>query len=289
MTIPFYTLNIHEPLQQMLYDADNNGEWQSIIDYCEPLIETAEDDGVILCYSFALMEQALAIHVDDVEKTGNYCLELLKRLKHTYGGTDHLKRMIKRLIRDDKDIRKKENDLLKIPYETLTASEKTKLAYNLQVKDGVENNKRAAEIHLDLIEIKKENANSYYHLANYVVCLYRSNQLELANQKFLELDAFMKMNPTHGYAFIVSNCFGEKIVHYKNDAEQFQKIWNAAINHPAVISNHGFPLSEEVQDELLIAADKLNLADIRKYLIDLILAERKPRMITEAIKKIIGI
>jgi hypothetical protein len=79
LTIPFYTLNIYEPLQQMLSDADMSGEWQPIIDYCEPLIKTTEDDGVLLCYSFALMEQAMAIHEDDVEKTGNYCLELLKR------------------------------------------------------------------------------------------------------------------------------------------------------------------------------------------------------------------
>jgi hypothetical protein len=289
MTIPFYTLNIHEPLQQMLSDADNSGEWQAIIDYCEPLIETTEDDGVILCYSFALMEQALAIHVDDVEKTGNYCLVLLKRLKHTYGGTDHLKRMIRRLIRADKDLKKKENDLFKVPYEKLNASEKTKLAYNLQVKDGIENNKRAAEIHFELIQIKQANADSYYHSANYVLCLYRSNQLELANEKFLELEAFMKINPRHGYAFIISNCFEEKIVQYKNDAEQFQKIWDEAINHPAVISNHGFPLSEKVQNELLIAADKLDLAEIKKYLIDIIIAERKPRMISEEIKIIIGI
>jgi hypothetical protein len=289
VTIPFYTLNIHEPLQQMLSDADNSGEWQAIIDYCEPLIETTEDDGVILCYSFALMEQALAIHVDDVEKTGHYCLVLLKRLKHTYGGTDHLKRMIRRLIRADKDLKKKENDLFKVPYEKLNASEKTKLAYNLQVKDGIENNKRAAEIHLELIQIKQANADSYYHSANYVLCLYRSNQLELANEKFLELEAFMKINPRHGYAFIISNCFEEKIVQYKNDAVQFQKIWNEAINHPAVKNDNAFPIAEKVQDELLITADKLGLADIRKYLIDIIIAERKPRMIAEEIKKTIAV
>jgi hypothetical protein len=134
MTIPFYTLNIHEPLQQMLYDADNNGKWQAIIDYCKPLIEITEDDGVLLCYSFALMEQALAIHVDDVETTANQCLELLKRLKHTYGGTDHWKRMLRRIIRTAKDLKKKENDLLEIPYENLSTSDKSKLAYNLVKK-----------------------------------------------------------------------------------------------------------------------------------------------------------
>jgi hypothetical protein len=288
MTIPFYTLNIHEPLQQMLYDADNSGEWQAIIDYCEPLIETTEDDGVLLCYTFALMEQAMAIHVDDVEKTGNYCLELLKRLKHTYGGTDHLKRMIKRLIRADKDLKNKENKLANLLYESLTLSEKTKLAYNLQ-GTSEENNKRAAEIHLELMEIKNHTGDSYYHFGNYILCLYGSNQLDLANKKFIELANFMESNPRHGYAFIIGNCFQAKIVRYKNDTVQFQKIWNEAINHPAVKNENAFPIAENVQDELLIAADKLGLADIKKYLTDIIIAERKPRMIAEEIKKIIGV
>jgi hypothetical protein len=286
VTIPFYTLNIHEPLQQMLYDADNSGEWQAIIDYCEPLIETTEDDGVLLCYSFALMEQALAIHLDDVEKTGNYCLELLKKLKHTYGGTDHLKRMIKRIIRVDKDLKSQENKLVNLPYESLTLSEKTKLAYNLQGK-GVENEKRAAEIHLELMETKKDLGDSYYHHGNYIVCLYKSNQVALANEKFVALTDFMANNPRHGYAFIIGNCFQEKILQYRNDAIQFQKIWDEAINHPAVKSNNAFPIAEKVQDELLIAADKLGLADIKKYLINIIVAERKPRMIPKEIKKII--
>jgi hypothetical protein len=288
MTIPFYTLNIHEPLQQMLYDADNNGEWQAIIDYCEPIIETTEDDGVLLCYTFALLEQAIIIHVDDVEKTGNYCLELLKRLKHTYGGTDHLKRMIKRLIRADKNLKNKENKLANLPYESLTLSEKTKLAYNLQ-GTSIENEKRAAEIHLELMEIKKPTSDSYYHFGNYILCLYLSNQVELANEKFMELSAYMESNPRHGYAFIIGNCFQEKILQYRNDAVQFKKIWNEAMNHPAVKSDNAFPIAEKVQDELLIAADKLGLADIKKYLIDIIIAERKPRMIAEEIKKIIAV
>jgi hypothetical protein len=288
MTIPFYTLNIHEPLQQMLYDADNSGEWQAIINYCEPLIETTEDDGVLLCYSFALLEQAMAINVDDVEKTGNYCLELLKKLKHTYGGTDHLKRMINRLIRVDKDLKNKENKLANLPYESLTLSEKTKLAYNLQGTSS-ENEKRAAEIHLELMEIKKPTSDSYYHFGNYILCLYRSNQVELANEKFIELATYMESNPRHGYAFIIGNCFQEKILQYRNDAVQFQKIWNEAINHPAVKNDNAFPIAEKVQDELLITADKLGLAGIKKYLIDIIVAERKPRMIAEEIKKIIGV
>jgi hypothetical protein len=286
MTIPFYTLNIHEPLQQMLYDADNSGEWQAILDYCEPLIETTEDDGVLLCYCFALMEQTMAIHVDDVEKTGIYCLELLKRLKHTYGGTDHFKRMIKRLIKVNKDLKKKENKLANSPYESLTLSEKTKLAYNLQ-GTGIENEKRAAEIHLELMEIKKPTSDSYYHFGNYILCLYRSNQVELANEKFMELSTYMESNPRHGYAFIIGNCFQEKILQYRNDVVQFQKIWNEAINHPAVKSDKAFPIAEKVQDELLITADKLGLADIKKYLIDIIIAERKPRMIPKEIKRII--
>jgi hypothetical protein len=234
------------------------------------------------------MEQALAIYVDDVQTTANQCLELLKRLKHTYGGTDHWKRMLRRIIRTAKDLKNKENRLANLPYESLTLSEKTKLAYNLQ-GTSIENEKRAAEIHLELMEIKKPTSDSYYHFGNYVLCLYRSNQVALANEKFMELSTYMETNPRHGYAFIIGNCFQEKILQYRNDAVQFQKIWNEAINHPAVKSNNAFPIAEIVQDELLITADKLGLADIKKYLIDIIIAERKPRMIAEEIKKIIGV
>jgi hypothetical protein len=273
MTIPFYTLNIHQPLQQMLTDADINGEWKAIIDYCEPLIETTNDDGVLLCYSFALIEQALTIYVDDVEKTGNYCLELLKRLKHTSGGTDHLKRMIRQQIRMAKDLKKKENDLLKIPYEKLNKSEKSKLAYNLA----------------ELIELNKDNHDESFHYGNYIKNLYKSNQVEIANEKF---DAFLKWmahTEKQSYSFLVGNCFQEKILHYKNDTVQFQKIWNDAMNHPAVKNDNAFSIAEKVQDELLITADKLDLANIKKYLTDIIIAERKPRMIAEEIKKIINV
>jgi hypothetical protein len=194
--------------------------------------------------------------------------------------------MIKRIIRTDKASKEKENKLLNVPYESLTLSEKTKLAYNLQ-GTSVENNKRAAEIHLDLMEIKNHTGDSYYHFGNYILCLYRSNQVELANEKFIQLSTYMESNPRHGYAFIIGNCFQEKILQYRNDVVQFQKIWNEAINHPAVKSDNAFPIAEKVQDELLITADKLGLADIKRYLIDIIIAERKSRMIAKEIKKII--
>ena len=168
MTIPFYTENIIEPLQQMLYDADTNGKWQPIIDYCEPLIESTEDDGVILCYTFALMEQALAIHVDDVEKTANECLGLLKRLKHTTGGTDHWKRMLKRCIKEAKRMESDVDSLLKKPIAELTSKEKSTLVYNLAQKGGVENYRLAAQFHKELIEIHKGDHDESYHYGNYI-------------------------------------------------------------------------------------------------------------------------
>jgi hypothetical protein len=288
MTIPFYTGNIHQPLQQLLSDADNNGDFQPVLDYCEPLIETTEEDGVILCYSFALMEQAMAIHVDDVEKTANQCLELLKRLKHTYGGTDHFKRMIRREIRKAKDLKKQENDLLKISYENLTLSEKTTLAYNLQNKGGVENNKRAAEIHKELILLKEQNADSYYHSGQYIISLYNSNQLDEANKAFEIFSTKMKGTPQHGYAFLVKVCYQEKILQYLNDKVMLEQIWNEATTHPAIGISIDFPLTDVAQEKVLIAAHELGLQSIVKYLSDLIVAERKPRMIPEAIKKIIS-
>jgi hypothetical protein len=287
MTIPFYTGNIHQPLQQLLSDADNNGDFQPVLDYCEPLIETTEDDGVILCYNFALMEQAMAIHVDDVEETANKCLELLKRLKHTYGGTYHFKRMIQREIRKAKDLKKQDNDLLKIPYENLTPSDKTKLAYNLQNKGGVGNNKRAAAIHKELIEIKQD-AEKYYHIGQYITSLYNSNQLAEANAQLDIFSTQMKDMPQHGYAFLIKFCYQEKILHYLNDKVMLEQIWNEATTHPASGISKDFPLSDLAQEKVLIAANDFSLKKIVQYLSGLIVAERKPRMIPEALKKIIG-
>lgn len=288
MTIPFYTLSIHQPLQQMLADADNIGEWQPVINYCEPLIETTTDDGVILCYTFATMEQAMAIHIDAVESTANNCLVILKRLQHTYGGTDHWKRMLKRIIRKAKDLQKQENDLLKIPYENLTPSDKTKLAYNLQNKGGIENNKRAAEIHKELIAIKEQNADSYYHTGQCILALYESKQLEKANIVLESFSAKMRDMPTHGYAFLIQTCYQEKLLHYLNNKTELEQIWKEAITHPAIGNSKNFPYADVAQEKIIIAAHQLGLQNIVKHISDLIV-ERKPRMIPEAIKKIIGL
>jgi hypothetical protein len=287
MTIPFYTGNIHQPLQQLLSDADNIGDFQPVIDYCKPLIETTENDGVILCYSFALMEQPMAIHVDDVEATANQCLELLKRLKHTYGGTDHWKRMLRRIIRTAKDLKRKENELLKIPYQNLSTSDKSKLAYNLAEKAGIENYKRAAEIHKELIGIKQD-AEKYYHIGQYIICLYNSNQIAEADAQLEVFSTQMKSMPQHGYAFLVKICYQEKILQYLNDKNKLEQIWNEATTHPATGISIDFPLADVAQEKVLIAAHELGLQSIVKYLSDLIVAERKPRMIPEAIKKIIS-
>jgi tetratricopeptide (TPR) repeat protein len=287
MTIPFYTLNIHEPLQQMLYDADDSGEWGFIIAYCEPLIGTTDDDGVILCYTFALMEEAMAIHVDDVEATAIRCLDLLKKLKHTYGGTDHWKRMIKREIKNAKAFKQYDKTLLKIPYDNLTAKEKSKLAYNLAQKGGIENFKKAADMYKELIELNKDNHDESYHYGNYIMNLYRSNQLTIANGKFDEFLNWITHTEKQSYSFLVGMCFQEKIIHYKNDVVQFEKIWSDAINNVAVKRESAFPIAEAVQDELLMIATELGSIAIKKYLIDLIKSERKPRMIPNHIKKII--
>jgi hypothetical protein len=223
MTIPFYTLNIHEPLQQMLNTADDAGEWQPVLDYCEPFIETTTDDGVILCYTFALLQQAVSIHVDDVAETCDTCLTLLKRLQHTYGGTDHFKRMIKRVQRAAKQIHQKENNLLLKDYTTLSASDKSKLAYNLTSKGGVENCKRAAEIHFDLIELNKDTHDMEFHHGQYIVNLYKSNQLALANEKFDEFLEWMKHTTRQSYNFLIDICFEQKIVRYLDDYKIFGK------------------------------------------------------------------
>jgi tetratricopeptide (TPR) repeat protein len=284
MTIPFYTENIQQPLQQMLYDADANVNWSAIIQYCEPLIDTAEDDGVILCYTFALMEEALAIHVDDVESTSKYCLELLRKLKHTYGGTDHWKRMINRHIKEANKLKQAENALLKKPISTLSKSEKSKLAYNLSDKGGIENYKIAAELHKELIELNKGNDDESYHYANYISCLYQSNQLELADEKFDEFLTWTTYNKWQHYSFMLSYCFQDKIIHYKHDAIKFQQIWDEAMKHDTIKMHDSFPLAYSVQDELLIAANELGLMEIKQYLIIKIKTERKPREINAVIK-----
>jgi hypothetical protein len=288
MTIPFYTEEIHEPLKQMLYNADNNGEWQAIIDYCEPLIENTNDDNVILCYTFAIMEQALAIHIDDVAETGKYCLELLKRLNHTFGGTDHLKRMIKKQIGLSKSITKKYNKLMDKPLANLSTKEKEKLAYNLAEKGGVENYRICAQLHLELMELNKDNHDESYHYGNYIICLYKSNQLEVANEKLAVFLTWMTHTEKQSYAFLVGNCFQEKILHYTNDAIQFEIIWYEAINNETIKINDSFPVAYAVQDKLLVASDKLGLVQIKKYLVNLINTGRKPREISNEIKIIIA-
>jgi hypothetical protein len=98
----------------------------------------------------------------------------------------------------------------------------------------------------------------------------------------------MKSMPQHGYAFLLKICYQEKILQYLNDKNKLEQIWNEAITHPAIGISIDFPLADVAQEKVLIAAYELGLQSIVKYLSDLIVAERKPRMITEAIKKIIS-
>lgn len=135
-------------------EADNYGDFQPVIDYCKPLIETTADDNVLLCYTFALMENAISIHVDEVEATGKKCLEILKRIKHTTGGKDPWQRTIKKILRRAKDRYKVEKQILSKPIETLTTNEKSKLAFQLCEKGGAENFAKAALLHLELMQKK---------------------------------------------------------------------------------------------------------------------------------------
>jgi hypothetical protein len=287
MTIPFYTGNIPQPLQQYLLNADNDGNWQTVINYCAPLIETTMDDGVILSYSFALMEEALAIYVDDVEETAEKCLALHKRLQHNYGGTHHWKRMLKRIITDAKKLKIQVNNLLNIPFENLTTKQKSKLAYHLQDIGGIENIKRAAELHLDLIKI--QNAETYYHTGQYIVCLYQTNQLEKANETFEDFLLFINSNPTHGYAFLVDTVLQQKLMCYLDNKVEIVSIWHLAKSRLAVNGNNDFPYTESMQDKLLIAAHGFGLQEIVDDLKAKIKAERKPRMISSEILKIIDL
>jgi hypothetical protein len=288
MTIPFYTGDLKEPLNSLLSKADNDGNFQPVLDFCEPLIGTTEDDGVILCYTFGLMEQAMVIHIDDVTSTAENCLVLLKRLKHEYGGTDHWRRMLRRMIKEDKNRKKEENDLGKLDYKTLNYPQKSKLAYNLQDKNTIESITKACAIHKELINHPDNNLNSHYHLGQYILCLYELNQKELADKVFDDFSIKMKEQPTHGYAFLVTTCYQQKLLSYADDGTALQKIWNEAINHPVIRLENGFPYSDIAQDKILMAADKFNLTEIINWISKLIKQERKPRMISEEIKLIIG-
>jgi hypothetical protein len=289
MTIPFYTANIIEPLQSLLNTADADGNFEPVINFCEPLIETTTDDGVILCYTFAIMEQAMAVHVDDVKSTANKCLALLKRLQHEYGGTHHWRVMLKRIIKEDKRRNQEVDNLSTLDYSTLSYAQKSKLAYNLQDKKDIENITKAVEIHKDLINHPDNNVNSYYHLGQYIIGLYTIHQTETANKVFEEYANKMREQPTHGYAFLINYCYEKKVLSCLHDKTKFQQTWAEAFAHPAFTTRNGFPIMEEAQDKMLITSDAFGLSEIKKYLINLIVAERKPRMINEQIKKIIGI
>jgi hypothetical protein len=287
MTIPFYTENIIEPLQSLLKTADADGNFEPIIDFCTPLIPTTTDDGVILCYTFALMEQAMAIHVDDITSTGNRCLTLLKRIQHEYGGTSHWRVMIKRILKEDKRRKQEVDNLSNIDYSTLSYSQKSKLAYNLQDKNTLEANTKAAAIHKELVDHKDNNQNSYYHLGQYIVCLYRMNEEELADKVFTEFANKMREQPTHGYAFLINYCYEVKVLSCLHDKTKMEKTWHEAFAHPAFTTRNGFPVVEDAQDKTLLAAHMFGLTEIKKYIIPQITATRKPRMIAAEIKKII--
>jgi hypothetical protein len=53
--------------------------------------------------------------------------------------------------------------------------------------------------------------------------------------------------------------------------------------------HNGFPVAYDIQDKLIVAANKLSLLEIKTYLSEMIKAERKPRMIPDEVKKIIGL
>lgn len=284
MVISFYTGNICEPLSQMLSDADNNGNFQTVIDYCEPLIGTTEDDGVILCYTYALMENALAVHVDDVEAIGKQCLELLKRVKHTYGGTDHLKVQIKRAIRQAKLYKDAGKELLVKPLDQLSTKEKSKVAYQLAEKGGINNYKQAALIHANLM--REDNLEVPYHYGQYVISLYRSKQIELANKTLDELVAWSSTQVNTSYIFLIRTCFEEKMICYTHDKAKMEEIWHQAMQQE-IVRQYEFPMAEDNQDELLIAADKLGAFEIKEAIITIIKKHRKPRFIKDEIKKII--
>jgi hypothetical protein len=139
-----------------------------------------------------------------------------------------------------------------------------------------------------LIDHKDNNLNSYYHLGQYIVCLYETNQTDLADKVFTDFANKMSEQPTHGYAFLVNYCYEEKIKSCINNKDKLQATWNEAFAHPAFTDRNGFPVMDGAQDKLLIASDKFDLIEIKKYLIKLITAERKPRNISDQIKKILG-
>jgi hypothetical protein len=288
MTIPFYTGNIHEPLQQMIHDADNNGDFQPVLDYCEPLIDTTQEDGILLCYTFALMETALAIHVDDVEETGKKCLEILERLQHHYGGTDAWKKTIKKIIREAKERNKGDRQILAKPIELLTTREKVNLAYQLAEKGGVENNAKAALLHQELMQKNEHPLDEPYHYGQYIICLYRSNQTALADKTFDDFLIWHSKQENQSYANFIGMCYEEKLCNYINDKLMIQNIWELASQN-RLVSLYDFPLADSIQDDLLISADKFDLVDIKNAMIELIKTTRKARMIPNEVKKLIGI
>jgi hypothetical protein len=288
MTISFYTKNIPEPLQQMLYDADSSGNFQPVIDYCEPLIESTTDDGVLLCYTFALMENALAFHVDDVTETGKKCLELLKKLQHTYGGTHHLKVQIKRGLKKAIYSKNASKQILAKPIDALTTKEKANLARQLADIGGVENNAKAALLHLDLMQKNENITDEPYHYGSYILCLYKSDQTDLADKTFNEYLIWHGKLENQSYFNFIALCYEQKLCNYINDKTMIQEIWKVANLNNFVINND-FPLANAVQDDLLIAADKFGLVEIKQQMSDLIKSTRKPRLIPNEVKKLIGL
>lgn len=268
MEYPFEINNLTNNLKGLLIGAKEKIDWTVIVEISEKeKIKDSSNVDLQFCYLFARFNEAKTIHIDDLKETTNFCLTQIKNYsldtKSKLNFQNDLEGTLELIISKENEI----SILNSLNLELLNLKEKKELAFRLNDTGGVENYKKAAIIYHDLYNSQQELYNKFYNLGNEAICLFRSNNYLLGEEKFQILIKWDIESGPSAYPYIIDFVFTEMLLYNAKNKEEFIKLWNNAKSHNVIKLNDYFPISYPAQDKILKIVLDL---DLKQALADLI-------------------
>lgn len=284
MEFPFDIKKLNKNLQEILNVERGKINWTLLVQLSKKERENDSSNvDLNFCYAYALFNESLNIHIDDLKETIEVCKKLINNFDLDTNSKIEFKNQLEKTLELVISKEKEVEILNSINLDSLSLKEMKELAFSLSDKGGVENYRKSAIIYGNLFGTAQQEYNKFQYLGRETIALFRSSQYNLAEPKFHMLIEWDIEKGPSANPWVIDFVFSEMLLNNAKNKERFLELWNKAKNHSIIKENENFPMAYSSQDKILAIALDLELKEVLSDLIPIYNEKREKNTKSEQV------
>lgn len=289
MNQPFGIEELPANLKKLYNDCNGVRDWDPFITELKKIgTERPLTDIENLSLAYSLVRQATSIDVDDVPAAVKQAMELMANISSDNRQTLDFRKTLTTIQAAVQENEEKTAQLLVSSWESLSDQEKSRLAFDLSDRGGLENQLKAADLYWNLYETGPDHSR-FYNFCSHGLCLYEAGQYTKADLIFEQVKKWSYNEGVSAYPYFIASFFYQKLKQFEDDPPAFVRVWEEALANEVIKKDKPyFPFAMPIQDLVLRTAVKHKLTGIQSAITRLIREHRKPGTIPADIQQLLG-